>query len=167
MMYDVEVSVMREVRADSQEEAEAIARSLVLVMPHINERTCPTDPEVNVSATELEDNDGRKPFANLGPALEFAGALCGQPYAAPGYNAPTATELAVTAPLFLEDPDEPHPDLVDLPEAPSTCGTYAIVDDGGQVRARYDAISPEVALDLYMAEAPSPVAEVAAILEQP
>lgn len=106
MMYDVEVSVLREVRADSPEEAEKIARSLVIAMPHLNPRTCPTDPEVNATVHELEETGAAEAAAERRASLErakaFAEAMAGKPYVAPGYNAPV-------------DPDEPDVELVDLP----------------------------------------------------
>lgn len=154
-MYDVEVSVLREVRADSPEEAEAIARSLVLAMPHINERTCPTDPEVNATVTELEERGysrgGIIGAANLAAAQEFAAKLSGAPYWGRVFGAEAV------------DPDDTHLDLVDVPAADA--GIYAIVDGTGQVRARYAAGSADEALGYYQGEAPDPIEDVDAILE--
>lgn len=118
MMWNVQTVVEREVRADSREEAVAIAESLVLAMPHLNTRVCPTDPDVYSQADELEETGTSRALERVRAeraAAAFAEALSGQPYKAPGYNAPIETEEAVTAPLRVEDPDEPHPDVVDLP----------------------------------------------------
>lgn len=172
MMYDVEVSVLREVRADSPEEAQKIARSLVIAMPHLNPRTCPTDPEVNATVHELQETGAAEAAAERRASLErakaFAEAMAGKPYVAPGYNAPlsvqrittTSTPQTNAAGEVCCDQIVPHVENI------STGGTYSIVDDSGQVRARYDATCPEEAIDMYMAEAPSPIAAVDALLEE-
>ncbi|WNM68741.1 hypothetical protein SEA_SOOS_11 [Gordonia phage Soos] len=132
MMWNVQTVVEREVRADSAEEAIAIAESLVLAMPHLNQRVCPTEPDVYSQADELEETGASQaaerrrqqrevakmwPIAD-GPLKDFVSQFAGVPYVAPGYNAPTVTEAAALLPgprLHVEDVDNPHPDLVDLP----------------------------------------------------
>lgn len=54
-MYDVEVTVLREVRADDPEEAKRIALGLVLPMPHADQAVCPTDPDVHAEAHLLDE----------------------------------------------------------------------------------------------------------------
>lgn len=111
-LYNVTTTVEREVRADTAEEAMAIAEKLVLAMPHLDTRVCPTDPEVDTDAYELEETGDADAAARRravagwpipeGPVKDFLAGFAGRPYVAPGYNAPV-------------DPGEPDVELVDLP----------------------------------------------------
>ncbi|QKY79926.1 hypothetical protein PQD13_gp14 [Gordonia phage Clawz] len=127
MMWNVQTVVEREVRAESAEEAIAIAESLVLAMPHLNTRVCPTEPDVYSQADELEETGAslaaerrrqQREVAAGWPVpenmKEWLSQFAGLPYVAPGYNAPPSA--ADTAQLEVVDTDEPHPDLVDLPD---------------------------------------------------
>lgn len=110
-IWNVTTTVEREVNADTEEEAIQIAEKLVLAMPHLDNRVCSTDPDVYSDAAQLESSPSvRKQFAAtknwppMNPEVkEFLAQFAGKPYVAPGYNAPV-------------DPDEPHPDLVDVPD---------------------------------------------------
>lgn len=105
MMWNVTTVVEREVRADTEAEAIEIAEKLVLAMPTLDARSCPTDPDVYSQADECEElgpSPRQREIAKDWPLPEdvktYLSNYAGEPI------------------RVVEDVDEPHPDLVDVPD---------------------------------------------------